>query len=117
VVGEGAEKRAAEYADLVTGVPELQSRIHAGVLISNRRWNGDHNSGVELLLPEKDPGAALVAAAALDSQNNLLSRDIAAVDLRASDKLVVRLSEIGEAARKAMLDERAKLAKKGAAKT
>lgn len=117
VVGEGAEKRAAEYADLVAGVPELQSRIHAGVLISNRRWNVVLNSGVELLLPEKDPGAALVAAAALDSQNNLLSRDIAAVDLRASDKLVVRLSETGEAARKAMLDERAKLAKKGAAKT
>ncbi len=117
VVGDGAEMRAAEYAELVGGVPELQSRIHAGVLISNRRWNVVLNSGVELLLPEKDPGAALVAVAALDSENNLLSRDIAAVDLRAADKLVVRLSETGEAARKAVLDERAKIAKKGAQKT
>jgi cell division protein FtsQ len=117
VVGEGAEKRVAEYVDLIAGVPDLQSRIHAGVLISNRRWNVVLNGGVELLLPEKDPGAALVAVAALDTDNRLLSRDIAAVDLRASDKLIVRLTESGAKARKAMLDEREKLAKKGATKT
>jgi cell division protein FtsQ len=117
VVGDGAQARAQEYVDLVDGVPELKNRIHAGVLISNRRWNVVLDNGVELLLPEKDPGAALVAVAALDTQSNLLSRDISAVDLRASDKLVVRLSETGEKARKEVLDERAKLAKKGAAKT
>jgi cell division protein FtsQ len=117
VVGDGAEKRAAEYVDLVDGVPELKDRIHAGVLISNRRWNVVLDNGVQLLLPEKDPGSALVAVAALDTQSNLLSRDISAVDLRASDKLVVRLSETGEKARKEALEERAKLAKKGAAKT
>jgi cell division protein FtsQ len=117
VVGEGAEARAAEYVDLVDGVPELKDRIHAGVLISKRRWNVVLDNGVQLLLPEKDPGSALVAVAALDTQNNLLSRDIAAVDLRTSDKLIVRLSETGEKTRKEALDERAKLAKKGAAKT
>jgi cell division protein FtsQ len=117
VVGEGAETRAAEYVDLVGGVPELKDRIHAGVLISRRRWNVVLDNGVQLLLPEKDPGSALVAVAALDSQNGLLSRDIAAVDLRTSDRLIVRLSETGEKARKEALDERAKLARKGAAKT
>jgi cell division protein FtsQ len=117
VVGDGAETRVAEYAELVDGVPELKNRIHAGVLISNRRWNVVLDNGVELLLPEKDPGSALVAVAALDTQSNLLSRDISAVDLRSPDKLLVRLSDTGEKARKEVLDERAKLAKKGAAKT
>jgi len=117
VVGDGAETRVAEYADLVNGVPELKNRIHAGVLISNRRWNVVLDNGVELLLPEKDPGSALVAVAALDTQSKLLSRDISAVDLRSPDKLLVRLSETGEKARQEVLDERAKLAKKGAAKT
>lgn len=117
VVGDGAESRVAEYADLVNGVPELKDRIHAGVLISNRRWNVVLDNGVELLLPEKDPGSALVAVAALDTQSKLLSRDIAAVDLRSPDRLLVRLSETGEKVRQQVLDERAKLAKKGAAKT
>lgn len=117
VVGDGAEARAQEYVDLVEGVPELKNRIHAGVLISNRRWNVVLDNGVQLLLPEKDPGGALVAVAALDTQNNLLSRDISAVDLRAPERLIVRLSDTGEKARKQVLDDRAKLAKKGAAKT
>jgi cell division protein FtsQ len=117
VVGDGAEKRAEEYVDLVDGVPELKDRIHAGVLISSRRWNVVLDNGVELLLPEKDPSSALVAVAALDTQSSLLSRDISAVDLRTPDRLVVRLSETGEKARKQALDERIKLARKGAAKT
>jgi len=115
VVGEGAAPRAAEYAELIAGVPSLRPRVHAGVLVAGRRWNVVLDNGVELLLPEQDPGAALVAVAALDGENGLLSRDIAAVDLRLADKLVVRLSDAGAAARKAALAERDKLLKKGKA--
>jgi cell division protein FtsQ len=111
VVGAGAEKRAAEYSELIAGVPSL--KIHAGVLISDRRWNVVLDGGVELLLPEADPSSALVAVAALDSDNGLLSRDIAAVDLRLPNRLVVRLSETGNAAWQTILKERETLAKKG----
>ncbi len=117
VVGDGAAPRAPEYAELIAGVPSLKPRIHAGVLVAGRRWNVVLDNGVELLLPEQDPGAALVAVAALDGQNGLLSRDIAAVDLRLADKLVVRLGDAGAAARKAMLEQRDKLLKKGKANT
>jgi len=117
VVGDGAAPRAGEYAELIAGVPSLKPRIHAGVLVAGRRWNVVLDNGVQLLLPEQDPGAALVAVAALDGENGLLSRDIAAVDLRLADKLVVRLSDSGAAARKAVLDERNKLLKKGKANT
>jgi cell division protein FtsQ len=117
VVGEGAAPRAAEYAGLIAGVPSLKARIHAGVLVAGRRWNIVLDNGVQLLLPEQDPGSALVAVAALDGQNGLLSRDIAAVDLRLADKLVVRLSDSGAAARKATLEQRDKLLKKGKANT
>jgi len=117
VVGDGAAPRAGEYAELIAGVPSLQPRIHAGVLVAGRRWNIVLDNGVQLLLPEQDPGAALVAVAALDAENGLLSRDVAAVDLRLADKLVVRLSDAGAAARKALLDQRDKLLKKGKANT
>ena len=117
VVGPGAAPRAAEFADLVAGVPELKSRVKAGVLVSSRRWNVVLDNGVELLLPEEDPSGALNAAAALDGQSGLLSRDIAAVDLRLPNRLVVRLTDAGIAARDTMLKEREKLAKKGKANT
>jgi cell division protein FtsQ len=117
VVGDGAAPRAAEYAELIGGVPSLKPRIHAGVLVAGRRWNIVLDNGVQLLLPEQDPGAALVAVAALDGENGLLSRAVAAVDLRLADKLVVRLTEEGAAQRKAILDQRDKLLKKGKANT
>jgi cell division protein FtsQ len=117
VVGDGAASRAGEYAELIAGVPSLKQRVHAGVLVAGRRWNIVLDNGVQLLLPEQDPGAALVAVAALDGQNGLLSRDIAAVDLRLADKLVVRLSDAGAAARKAVIEQRDKLLKKGKANT
>jgi cell division protein FtsQ len=117
VVGDGAAPRAGEYAELIAGVPSLQPRIHAGVLVAGRRWNVVLDNGVQLLLPEQDPGAALVAVAALDAENGLLSRDVAAVDLRLADKLVVRLTDAGAAVRKALLDQRDKLLKKGKANT
>ena len=117
VVGEGAAERAGEYAEIIANVPSLRARIHAGVLIAGRRWNVVLSNGVQLLLPEQDPASALVAVAALDAQNGLLSRDVAAVDLRLSDKLVVRLTEEGAAQRKAILEQREKLLKKGKANT
>ena len=117
VVGEGAERRAGEYAELVAGVPSLKPRVHAGVLVAGRRWNIVLDNGVQLLLPEQDPAAALVAVSALDAENGLLSRDVAAVDLRLADKLVVRLTDGGAAQRKALLDQRDKLLKKGKANT
>lgn len=117
VVGEGAAARAGEYAELIANVPSLRARIHAGVLIAGRRWNIVLSNGVQLLLPEQDPASALVAVAALDAQNGLLSRDVAAVDLRLSDKLVVRLTEEGAGQRKAILEQRDKLLKKGKANT
>lgn len=115
VVGPGAERRVDEFVELVAGVPEL--KIHAGVLISNRRWNVVLSGGIELLLPEGDPAEALVAAAALDSDSGLLSRDIAAVDLRLPNRLVVRLTETGTSSWQKTLKEREKLAKKGGANT
>jgi cell division protein FtsQ len=75
------------------------------------------NNGIEAMLPEKDPEAALVQLVALDDESGLLNREIAAVDLRLSDRLVVRLTDRGETAWQAILKDRAKNAKRGKANT
>lgn len=111
VVGEGANKRVAEYVALLEGVPSLKPRIRAGVLISDRRWNIVLSGGVELLLPEKDPADALVQVVALDDGSQILSREVSAIDLRLPNRLVFRLTETGDKARKELLKEREKAAK------
>jgi cell division protein FtsQ len=112
VVGKGADKRVGEFVELIEGVPSLKARIKAGVLVSKRRWNVVLDGGVEILLPETDPGDALVQVVALDDGHGILGREIAAIDLRLPNRLVFRLTEAGAKARADLLKEREKLAKK-----
>jgi cell division protein FtsQ len=111
VVGEGANVRVDEFLNLILAHPSLLPRVRAGVLVSDRRWNIVLAEAVEIMLPEKDPAAALDRLADLDARSRLLSRDIAAVDLRLPDRFVVRLSEEGVQAREAMLKEREQIAR------
>ena len=69
VVGDGAEKRAGEFVSIVDGVPSPEAadqgrraglRAGAGTSFST--------NGVEILLPQDDPGAALVQVVALDDE-------------------------------------------------
>jgi cell division protein FtsQ len=114
VVGAGAGQRAGEFTNLVGAFPAIAEHVHAGVLISERRWTIVLDNGTELLLPEQDPAAALQKIAELDGDDALLSREIAAVDLRMGDRVVVRLDEAGLAARKAMLKARSERGRSGA---
>jgi cell division protein FtsQ len=112
VVGPGAAERAREFVALIDGQPGLAPRVRAGVLISGERWNVVLDSGVEVMLPIDKAAAALATVATLDAEKKLLSREIAAVDMRLPNQMIVRLDEQGLAARKDMLKEREKLARR-----
>lgn len=115
VVGEGADLRAAEFVALMEEFPSLRPEVKAGVLVSNRRWNVVLANGVEIMLPEEDPGSALIQAVALDDGHGVFSREIAAIDMRLPSRLVFRLTEEGAASRAELLKERDKKRKKGSA--
>ncbi len=108
VVGEGASPRAAEYTDLIAGYPNIAGRTKAGILVSGRRWNLILDNGIEVMLPEEHPEAALAILDTLESDHKLLEREIAAVDLRVKGSLVVRLTPEGFAQRQAQLKQTAK---------
>ncbi len=112
VVGASANTRVDEFLDLIVDHPDLIPRIRAGVLVSERRWNVVLAEAVEILLPEQDPKAALDRVVEIDDSSQLLSRDIAAVDMRLPDHMVVRLTEKAQLARQVVIKEREKLAKK-----
>ena len=112
VVGPQAADRLEEFIALAAAVPALSDRIRAGILISERRWTLVLKSGIELLLPQDEPARALRHIAALDAETALLSREIAAVDFRFADKVIVRLTDRGIAERKSLLESRAASAKR-----
>ena len=92
VVGDGAPEAAADLVDLLAGEPELARHVVASVRVGSRRWTLELDNGIEIALPEDAPEDAWHRLAALDRSDRLLERDIAEVDMRLADRLVLRLS-------------------------
>jgi cell division protein FtsQ len=103
VVGDGAQHAAQDILDLLKRYPAIAQSVEASVLVAERRWNLHLKSGIEVLLPEREPAQALTLLIDLDRDKKLLSRDIMTVDLRLSDRVVVRQSNAAAAARDAAL--------------
>jgi cell division protein FtsQ len=106
VVGDGAQKRLAEYALLLSVAGDLAPRVKAGVLVASRRWNFEMTNGVTVRLPEADPGAALATLARLQREARILDKDIMSIDLRTPGRVAVRLTEEGVASREAALSRK-----------
>jgi cell division protein FtsQ len=109
VVGQGAQKHAREFLELVGRYPEINPSVRAAVYVAQRRWNLRLKNGIDVRLPETDIEAALATLVNLDRDKKLLSRDIAAVDLRLPDRVTVRLSdEAGQAREDALKPKKKK---------
>jgi cell division protein FtsQ len=101
VVGEGANERLSEFTALLAAAGELGPKIRAGVLVANRRWSLKMTSGVDVLLPEVDPQAALATLIRLQRESRVLDRDVLSLDLRVEGRMYARLTEEAAAARAA----------------
>ena len=92
VVGEGAERRAAEILDLVASEPAISKAVEAAVLVSGRRWNLRLKGGIEVRLPEEGMDAAWHRLARMERETRLLNKAITAIDLRQPDRVIVGLT-------------------------
>jgi cell division protein FtsQ len=90
LVGDDAPRLGAALIDMLASEPDLAPHVAAAVRIGGRRWNLRLDSGIDVALPEQDPEGAWHRLAALDRSEQLLERDIVAVDLRLADRLVLR---------------------------
>ncbi len=114
VIGDGAETRVHEIAGILDDAPDLQKKVRASMLVSHRRWDLFLDNGVQVMLPEKNPAAAVAELEKLDQQGGLIDRDITLVDLRLGDRVVVRLSDTAKAARDELVKAREKALKERA---
>jgi cell division protein FtsQ len=115
VVGKGAETRAKDFLTLLDRYPAIRDQLQAAVLVAERRWNLMLKNGIDVRLPETDAERALNMLVKLDHDNKILSRDIAAIDLRLMDRVTVQLSDEAAAARAEALKAKSPKKKGGAA--
>ncbi len=96
VTGRGAAENVADLLDTLARHPDVGGRVKAAVRVGDRRWDIKLDSiekGVEVRLPEVGGDAALGRLAELDRKYRLLERDVALIDLRLPDRMVVRLAD------------------------
>ena len=99
VSGQGANLRIAEFVTILDAAGELRGKIRAGMRVADRRWTLKMTSGVEVMLPERNPVAALATLAQLEREARILNKDILSIDMRLPGRVTAQLSEEAYAAR------------------
>jgi cell division protein FtsQ len=92
VIGDRAPEAVHSILGVLAAEPDLYHRIEALTYVGARRWDVRLAGGIQIQLPENDPGRAWARLADTDRRDQLLERDISVVDLRLPDRLVVRLA-------------------------
>jgi cell division protein FtsQ len=108
VVGAGANEKLSQYMALLDTAGDLRERIVAGVLVAKRRWTLKTANGIEILLPETEPEAALARLVELQQTSHILDKDLISLDLRQPSRLVARLTEEAAAERAETLPRKSK---------
>jgi cell division protein FtsQ len=93
VTGPGAAPQVADLGALLDAAPALKPQVREAEWIGNRRWNLTFNTSQVLALPHGPDAAAgaLVSFARLDGVNRLLGGKVAAFDMRAPDRIYMRI--------------------------
>lgn len=92
LLGDGADKAVPEALQIVAASGPFLPRLRGLVRMGERRWDLVLDRDQRIMLPAEDPVKALERIIALDQAEDLLARDILAIDLRNQDRPVLRLA-------------------------
>lgn len=92
IAGEGADVATPEALLLIAAAGPLTPRLRGLVRVGERRWDLVLDRDQRVLLPGKNPVQALERLLALDDAQDLMNRDILAVDLRSDHRPTLRLT-------------------------
>lgn len=99
VSGPGAARQVAALDQLLDAAPALKPQVAEAEWVGNRRWNLTFKTDQVLALPHGDHASAgaLVSFARLDGVNRLIGGKVAAFDMRAPDRIYMRIPGRAEA--------------------
>lgn len=93
LVGEGAELAVEEALELIETARPLASNLRGLVRVGSRRWDLVLAQGPRIMLPESQPVFALEQVLALDQAQDLLARDLTAIDMRTPLRPTLHMAE------------------------
>lgn len=102
ISGIGAEVELEKLLAAVSTNMDLFDRVETASWVGGRRWDIYLKNGIKIMLPEEELAIAWQSLAEFEQQEQLLARNILAVDFRVKNKTVVRLTP-EEAARRRLL--------------
>ena len=89
VAGIEAASNAAPLLNILRTEPELFAEVWAITFQSERRWDVHLRNGIRVRLPETDPRTAWSKLAIIDHSKRITDRDLAVIDLRVPDQMIV----------------------------
>jgi cell division protein FtsQ len=97
VVGEEAPLHVMELTALLNAEPVVAGALVSATWVGKRRWDLRLKNGVSVKLPEQDVELALRQLAALDERKNIFDRNIASIDLRQPERVVIKPAAVAAA--------------------
>ncbi|WP_374528094.1 cell division protein FtsQ/DivIB [Novosphingobium sp.] len=93
ISGSGAGQQVEALAALLDAAPALKPQVAEAEWVGNRRWNLKFKTGQVLALPQGEAQShkALMTFARLDGTNRLLGGKVVAFDMRAPDRVYLRV--------------------------
>lgn len=92
IAGEGAQAHVPEALTLIAAARPLWPRLRGLQRVGARRWDVVLDRGQRILLPADAPRAALDRVIAMDGAEDVLARDVAAMDMRLPTRPTLRLN-------------------------
>ena len=93
IAGEGANEHVDEAVELIRTAQPLGKRFRGVVRIGARRWDIVLDRDQRILLPTTGAVTALERVIALEGAQDVLSRDIARIDMRLSGRPTVKMND------------------------
>ena len=92
IAGDGAPAHVSEALTLIQAGAPLGERLRGLVRLGDRRWDVVLGRDQRIMLPATGAVQALERVIALDGVDEVLSRDIARIDLRLAERPTVRMN-------------------------
>ncbi len=92
MAGEGAARHVPEALTLMRAAAALGDRVRGVVRMGGRRWDVVLDRGQRIMLPEEAPLPALERVIALERAEEVLTRDVARVDMRLGKRPTIRMT-------------------------
>jgi len=92
IAGEGANEHVGEAMELIRTAQPLGKRLRGVVRMGARRWDVVLDRDQRILLPTIGAVSALERVIALDGAQDVLSRDVASIDMRLGGRPTVKIN-------------------------